>query len=80
MTEKNITVQLEFTADEDPDFGEIKTVSVPRSGDLIRTPHGLYQVDKILFDNINVKMGCLVTAIVSPSQYQIPSAKPKVRK
>jgi hypothetical protein len=80
MTEKPIRVQLEFTTDEDPDFGQIETVAVPRQGDLIRTPHGLYQVDQILFDNINVKIGCLVTAIVSPTQYQIPSARPQVRK
>ncbi len=80
MTEKPIRIQLEFTANEDPAFGQIDAAAVPRQGDLIRTPHGLYQVGKILFDNINVKTGCLITAILSPSQYQIPSARPKVKK
>lgn len=72
MTEKPIRVELEFTSDEDPELGNINTVALPRAGDLIRTPHNIYQVDRILFNNINVKMGCVVTAVVSP--YSAPES------
>jgi hypothetical protein len=80
MTDKPIRVELLFIANEDPTLGAIQTVTEPRPGDLVRTPHGMYQVDRILFDNGNLQMGCVRYAILSPSQYQMPSASPKVKR
>lgn len=71
-----IRIELEYTSEEDPELGSIQTSVVPRPGDLVRTPKGVYQVEKIFFDNINIQMGCILYAILSPSQYQIPADHP----